>query len=83
MAASSSSAPRVDCSGSSSFSVSAPGVTAVPVHLLCREAPVTQPPPPAVPLPPFVPLAICLLLLAAGWVRLGHKVAPRSGAGRA
>jgi hypothetical protein len=71
MTASSTGAPRIDCSGTASFDVTGAGVTSVPVHVICKEAPVLAPPP-AVPVPPGAVFAVSLLLLGAGLGLIGR-----------
>jgi hypothetical protein len=52
------------CSGSASFDITAGHVTSVPVGLACHVNEVT--PPVQAPLPPLVPIAVGVLLAAAG-----------------
>lgn len=62
------------CSGSASFDIAAGVVTQVPVAIACHLAG-DEPPAAAapVPLPPAAPLALGLLLLAAGSVAVGKR----------
>jgi len=76
MTATSTGVPRVECSGSSSFDVTATDVTAVPVHLTCTEAPTGSPPAAPVPVPSNAMFALSGLLLAFGLARLGRADRP-------
>lgn len=74
MTASGTGPAHVDCAGTASFDVSVAGVTAVPVHLTCKEPPTPPPPPPpsSVPVPGSAVGALSLLLLGAGISLLGR-----------
>jgi hypothetical protein len=63
---------QATCSGSSPFTVAAGSVTEVSVSLACH---VTEPAP-AVPIPPYAPVALGVILFALGTFAMGRRHEP-------
>lgn len=84
LTASSTAPVALDCSGAATFDLTAAGITAVPVHVTCKEAPTTPPPPPPppVPIPRSAMGALTALLLAAGLALLGRTLPSARREGR-
>jgi len=62
-----------NCSGSALFDVTAGQVTQVPIGIACHVTEVEPPAPAPAPIPPLAPLALGVLLAAAGAARLGRR----------